>query len=239
MENKQPLLSICIPTYNRCEYLQGAICNIISDKSFDFCVEIIISDNASTDRTQEIGEEFANKHNNIMYYRNNCNIQDENFFLSLQRAHGKYVRLFNDTLRFKNGALKRMLQEIESMSESSLLLFFQNSTFLNLDKKISIYNINQFIAQTSFHITWIGNFGIWRKNMDLIQNPNRCSKIHLAQVDWYLQIVSKSDGGIIYYSDFFESIAPKQKGGYNLFEVFINNYLLILHSYLDKKIKSL
>ncbi|KAA6303847.1 hypothetical protein EZS27_044511, partial [termite gut metagenome] len=32
-----------------------------------------------------------------MYYRNNCNIRDENLFLSLQRAHGKYVRLFNDT----------------------------------------------------------------------------------------------------------------------------------------------
>ncbi|KAA6306797.1 hypothetical protein EZS27_041540, partial [termite gut metagenome] len=183
--------------------------------------------------------EFANKHNNIMYYRNNCNIRDENLFLSLQRAHGKYVRLFNDTLRFKNGALKRMLQAIESMSESSLLLFFQNISFINSDKKINIYDVNQFIANTSFYITWIGNFGIWRKNIDLIQDFNRYPKMHLPQVDWYLQIVSKSDGGILYYSDFFESIAPKQKGGYNLFEVFINNYLLILHSYLDKKIKSL
>jgi len=54
MENKQPLLSICIPTYNRAEYLEEAIYNIVTDDAFCDKVEIIISDNASTDNTKQV-----------------------------------------------------------------------------------------------------------------------------------------------------------------------------------------
>ena len=60
MENKQPLLSICIPTYNRAEYLEGALKNIVTDSAFDSRVEVIISDNASTDNTQEVGKKYSN-----------------------------------------------------------------------------------------------------------------------------------------------------------------------------------
>lgn len=62
-QNKQPLLSICIPTYNRASYLEGAILNIITDNAFGDEVEIIISDNASTDNTEEIAK---NTHKNII-----------------------------------------------------------------------------------------------------------------------------------------------------------------------------
>ena len=43
MKPKKPLLSICIPTYNRCEYLKKSIETIISQKEFsDENVEIVI-----------------------------------------------------------------------------------------------------------------------------------------------------------------------------------------------------
>ena len=44
-----PVLSICIPTYNRCEYLMNNLQHICEHQEYDF--EIIISDNASTDDT--------------------------------------------------------------------------------------------------------------------------------------------------------------------------------------------
>ena len=64
-QNKQPLLSICIPTYNRASYLEGAIQNIITDNAFGDEVEIIISDNASTDNTEEIAKKYTQKHYNL------------------------------------------------------------------------------------------------------------------------------------------------------------------------------
>ena len=66
MEDKQPLLSICIPTYNRAEYLVGALENIISDPAFDERVEIVISDNASTDDTENVVGYFIKLYSNIL-----------------------------------------------------------------------------------------------------------------------------------------------------------------------------
>ena len=41
---EKPLLSICIPTYNRAEVLNATLNEITSLKDFDESVEIVISD---------------------------------------------------------------------------------------------------------------------------------------------------------------------------------------------------
>ena len=50
--DSQPLVSICIPTYNRSEYLRLSLERYIREPEFlSGCVEIVISDNTSTDDT--------------------------------------------------------------------------------------------------------------------------------------------------------------------------------------------
>ena len=55
MKDTQPLLSICIPTYNRAELLRQCLESIISESNvFTDKVEVIVSNNCSTDKTEEI-----------------------------------------------------------------------------------------------------------------------------------------------------------------------------------------
>lgn len=234
-QNKQPLLSICIPTYNRASYLEGAILNIITDNAFGDEVEIIISDNASTDNTEEIAKKYTQKHYNIKYYKNEENIRDKNFMLALQRGNGLYRRLFNDTLRFKERALQKMLDIIRISPQNRPLFFYQNITFLNSNTKKKINNPAELILNTSYWITWIGNFGNWKHIINNIPSPNECAPLLLTQVDWSFKIMSGNQCAQIYFDDYFESIIPNKKGGYNIFNVFINNYLLIIRQYIDKK----
>ena len=44
----KPLLSICIPTFNRASYLKQALDAYVNNTSLNEDVEIVISDNAST-----------------------------------------------------------------------------------------------------------------------------------------------------------------------------------------------
>ena len=82
MENRL-LVSICIPTYNRSTYLRQSLERYIVEKEFiDGKVEIVISDNASTDDTKMVVEEYVKKYKNIRYYRNKENIRDKNFPLA-------------------------------------------------------------------------------------------------------------------------------------------------------------
>ena len=64
-------ISICIPTYNRKNLLKKAIESAMRQDYDD--IEIIISDNASNDGTDETIKEF-NEQLNLKYYRNTTNI---------------------------------------------------------------------------------------------------------------------------------------------------------------------
>ena len=55
--------------------------------------------------------------------------------------------------------------------------------------------------------------------------------MQLSQVDWTLQIVERAKKIDIYFNNYFSSIVPKKKGGYNIFQVFVANYLFILGNY--------
>jgi glycosyltransferase involved in cell wall biosynthesis len=67
-----PKLSIGLPVYNGENYLTEALESILSQTFSDF--EVIISDNASTDRTEEICRQYARQDSRIRYYRNPKNV---------------------------------------------------------------------------------------------------------------------------------------------------------------------
>jgi abequosyltransferase len=61
------LLSICIPTYNRAQYLKYNIDILISQikRAEPDQVEICVSDNASTDHTEELVRDYVKLYPNI------------------------------------------------------------------------------------------------------------------------------------------------------------------------------
>jgi|SRR5882724_2580923 len=68
MSNHKPRVSIGLPVYNGERFLKEALESILSQTFNDF--ELIISDNASTDATQEICMLYGASDQRIRYYRN-------------------------------------------------------------------------------------------------------------------------------------------------------------------------
>ena len=60
-------LSICIPTYNKAEFIFSTL-ESIEKQNLDFNVEVVILDGASTDNTKEIVNTFKNKIKNLHYH---------------------------------------------------------------------------------------------------------------------------------------------------------------------------
>jgi glycosyltransferase involved in cell wall biosynthesis len=67
-----PRVSIGMPVYNGAKYLELALDSILSQTFTDF--ELIISDNASSDGTQEICERYRDRDPRIRYFRNERNM---------------------------------------------------------------------------------------------------------------------------------------------------------------------
>ena len=83
-------LSICIPTYNREAYLRNAL-EHCETYNFSFPYEIVISDNASTDNTTLVVEEFIAKGLPIHYHRRAVNGgSGPNLACAFHHAIGEY-----------------------------------------------------------------------------------------------------------------------------------------------------
>ncbi|HET6324545.1 MAG TPA: glycosyltransferase, partial [Planctomycetaceae bacterium] len=67
-----PPISIGMPVFNGEKYIVEALDSILGQTYSDF--ELIISDNASNDRTAEICQEFARKDQRIRYFRQSTNL---------------------------------------------------------------------------------------------------------------------------------------------------------------------
>ena len=97
-------LSFCIPTYNRVDKLENAVNSIInsienSRKNLLVNFEIVISDNCSTDKTEEVVNEIIKNLGNesiiIKYFRNENNVGASKNFISLPKlASGEYIWFF-------------------------------------------------------------------------------------------------------------------------------------------------
>jgi len=85
MHSAHSRVAIGLPVYNGGNYLAQALDSILAQTYEDF--ELVISDNASTDRTEEISREYAEKDARIRYVRNEMN----------RGAAWNYNRVFEET----------------------------------------------------------------------------------------------------------------------------------------------
>jgi len=108
-------LSICIPTFNRAEILEGLLHKLIYEmKYLEKEVEICISDNASTDETHNVIKSIIRNHKSISlkYKKNDNNLGfDKNCELALRMGEGQYKWIFSDYIL--DGTLRKILIKLD------------------------------------------------------------------------------------------------------------------------------
>lgn len=91
MTERIPKVSIGMPAYNSEQWISMAIDSILEQDFRDF--ELIISDNASTDGTEEICREYAARDSRIRYYRKPINVgASDNYNAVFLAARGEYFK---------------------------------------------------------------------------------------------------------------------------------------------------
>jgi glycosyltransferase involved in cell wall biosynthesis len=89
MDDEKPVVSIGMPVRNEAEWIQQSLDSLLGQTFSDF--ELIISDNASTDGTLEILQEYAATDPRIFLYRQSENHGARaNFRFVLDQARGEY-----------------------------------------------------------------------------------------------------------------------------------------------------
>ena len=112
---QKPLLSVCITTYDRTDWLDLNIANFIEiAKHLGQQVELVVCDNASSKPVDKIFSKYQH-HKQISLYRNSGNIgMLGNLPQTVSLARGDYVWLIGDDDIIHNGALEKIIDTIQT-----------------------------------------------------------------------------------------------------------------------------
>jgi len=234
MEENNISLSICIPTFNRAEYLRKTLNSLIQQEMFGERCEIVISDNCSTDETPYVIEEFRNKYKNIRYYRNESNVGvDRNILCSLNLGQGKYLKLNTDKTCFYQKKLDELVEYLGKADQDIIFLLNEETKF---EKKgmIEINNFDEFVQLVSILTTWGSAIVFKNAAFKNLNNKERAIGSNLIQSDIMFRLIVGGGKTAIINKKFIFEQSVDSKGGYNFFKVFISNYLGLYEDYLKK-----
>lgn len=121
LSHAEPRVGLGMPVYNAERYLEEALDSLLTQTFEDF--EIVISDNASTDRTEEICRMYADKDERIRYVRNRDNYGPVNNFNSVFRiSRGEYFKWCASDDVCAPDYLKRAVEVLDA--DPSIILAF-------------------------------------------------------------------------------------------------------------------
>lgn len=232
---EKPLVSICIPTYNRSEQLKITLDTIVSQNEFmKGLVEIVISDNASEDDTEQIGTGYSERYKNVFYYKNEKNIRDANFPLAMSRANGVLRKLSNDTFCFEENGLKVLCDIAKKYGEKKPVIFLSNGQNKLFKEKYT--NFHDFVVNEGYWVTWIASFTMWDSECFRVEKDTSGCELSLWQVKKIYELAYEKNEVIICDQKIGYSIAPPKKNiSYGLYHVFYKNFLKLLQPYIDNK----
>ncbi len=128
MTDTRPLLTIAIPTYNRASILENAL-NVLLPQlnGFNGKIELIISDNASTDNTQDVINNIKIKYPELIFitYKQPFNTgYFGNFKKCKELANGNYFWLLSDNEHLSEGVIKVLMDTISSSKKLFGAIYF-------------------------------------------------------------------------------------------------------------------
>jgi glycosyltransferase involved in cell wall biosynthesis len=133
MTDNKPLVSIGMPVYNEERYLERALQSLLCQSFENF--ELIISDNASTDRTGEICLTYAAKDPRVRYSRMETNLgSNVNFTRVFQLSNAPYFFWASGHDTWHQTFIARCLEILEQ--DASVVLCYPRAQWLETDGRL-------------------------------------------------------------------------------------------------------
>ena len=235
-----PILTIGIPTFNRSRYFRKCISNLYRNVGDMPWVEIFVSNNDSTDETEEIALQYL-QHKNFHYYKQPVNIVGKNFDYLYENAKGDFVVACGDDDYYSAEVVLNLLEAICLHPETTVIELEWPSE--HTPSAILLGNgIDEFLVKCTTLYTCISCVVLNQKKYMAIDVKDRFSHTHLNQCYVQLEMVRKDPQFIILRGENFAVGSGEAAAGRKFTknerapfcDIFVREYYPILDYFLDK-----
>ena len=125
-----PLVTIGLPVYNSERYIRQSLDSLIAQTYTNFV--LVVSDNASTDGTAQICQQYATSDSRVKYFRNDVNIGNpRNFNRVFELASTRYLKWSTADDFWAPTFLERAMEIMEG--DSSIALCYPQAILVDAD----------------------------------------------------------------------------------------------------------
>ena len=239
-------LSLCIPTYNRAAFLSETLERIAGqlDEAIQPYVEVIVSDNASPDNTQQVLDRMQSLYPQmrLQRYHQSQNLgPDPNIYQAIMLARGEFVFLLSDDDVLLPGAVQKLLDLMREYPDADALTLnirsFTNSPeedtelWYCLPADTLITGCDQSLQALSLSHLFMSVMA-FRRTLLLNKNYENQFGTRLLPSFVFMDVLAQSRGLVITAQPYLAQNLVNT-GGYNFFCVMVTNYQLLMHYAAD------
>lgn len=237
------IFTIAIPTYNRSKFLDRCLNNIFEQKDFDkFLLQVIVSDNASTDDTKEIIDSYILRGFGIEYYLNEKNEgPDYNIAQCYLKSKGKYVLALGDDDVLLNGSIKNIIKFLENTDYGVVYLtptsfkgeFIKDKNIVEI-VDVNVFNTKEaFVSRVNYNLTFISSAIINRSALGYVDICGGMAT-HFIQLFPIITALKHFDKNAIIKTVLVAG-QEDNTGGYNLYNIFGTSLSAVVNKLLPEK----
>lgn len=229
-----PLLTIAIPTFNRAEYLGRGLAQLQREWTTveSELVEIVVSDNCSSDETETVVHKAMASGLPLRYVRNDRNLGwSGNFLQCVQLARGRYVLLLSDDDLIVDGALCTLLQLLGTgrygvvcMRAYGFDRDFRDEHPGGVDVVREFSDSNQFLVAIGASMTLISSCAFRRSAVLRASKPCRDAPSNLPHLPWVLRAALDAQANA-YLSSYAVACQRNNSSEYPYGDVFVDEWM--------------
>lgn len=119
MENSKIKISVIVCTYNRQSLLDKVLTSLVNQKVDQNFFEVIVVDNNSTDKTEEVSKIFTDKNENIKYIKETRQGKSYASNSGIEASRGEYIAFIDDDAIAYDDWVSEMIKFIKSSENVS------------------------------------------------------------------------------------------------------------------------
>lgn len=234
-----PLLSISIPTFNRAGYLELCLSQFAPEADLvnDGVLEILVSDNCSSDSTSDVIDALRARGLAVRSIRNETNIgSDANIAQCFNEARGHYVQILGDDDLYLPGRLRDVVALLGERERGLVCLKpygyehdFVKERPSGATGRVDCERAGDYLYEVGALITFISSCIINKKLMPDVDARAYCGT-NLVQVHLVVQAMLRGPLST-YVLDYTLACKRANSGGYDFSEIFVANFFGILKHY--------
>lgn len=230
------LLTIAIPTYNRARHL-ATLLQCLHDQvsAVGEAVQVLVSDNASTDETAELLHEWQLRWPALLTRRNDTNLgADGNFCACIDSIDSRYFWIIGDDDLPKNGVIDKVLTMLRTETPDLVYLrseWVSQITGMAQGEPVTALNVislgqHDFASEVHVWFTFVSGVVVHRDRLVSALGEHtvrRYAGTSLVQLGWVYPVLA-AGGKFLFVTNMCVLATKHNTGGYPLLTVFGVNF---------------